>query len=253
MSAGADVAVLVPSGSARSHSRRAATVRADRPVVRLVAFGALGLYGILRWATLMTPAPVWRLLGLLVLSLAIVGAGTALRGRSRLAIALLAVLSLLAAFALAGVPLSWVRHFRIAVTANGISEGLSASAAGAAALPRHQPMDPDRDGARRWGAATRRGPDRRAGPARAERRAARRGGDGADRAGGRSLDARPPRASLPTGPDPVPARGGLHVGRSDPAGRPRRPHRCSRCWQGRRRWSPLRGSTPTNRGSTTRR
>ena len=125
MSAGADVAVLVPSGSARSHSRRAATVRADRPVVRLVAFGALGLYGILRWATLMTPAPVWRLLGLLVLSMAIVGAGTALRGRSRLAIALLAVLSLLVAFALAGVPLSWVRHFRIAVTANGISEGLS--------------------------------------------------------------------------------------------------------------------------------
>ena len=35
------------------------------------------------------------------------------------------MLSLLAAFALAGVPLSWVRHFRIAVTANGISEGLS--------------------------------------------------------------------------------------------------------------------------------
>ncbi len=125
MSAGADVAVLVPSGSVRSHSRRAATVQADRPVVRLVAFGALGLYGTLRWATLMTPAPAWRLLGLLGLSLVIVGAGSVLRGRSRLAIALVALLALLAAFAFAGVPWSWVRHFRVAVTADGISEGLS--------------------------------------------------------------------------------------------------------------------------------
>jgi protein-glutamine gamma-glutamyltransferase len=125
VSAGSDVAVLVPSGSTRTHSRRAATVQADRPLVRLCAFGALGLYGTLRWATLMTPAPVWRLLGLLGLSLVIVGAGTALRGRGRLAVALLALLSLLAAFAFAGVPWSWVRHFRIAVTADGISEGLS--------------------------------------------------------------------------------------------------------------------------------
>ena len=125
MSAGSDVAVLVPAGTTRGHSRRAVSVADDRPVVRLIAFGALGLYGTLRWATLMSPAPMWRLLGLLGLALVLVGAGTAIGGRSRVAIGVLALVSLLAAFALAGVPFAWVRHFRIAVTADGISEGLS--------------------------------------------------------------------------------------------------------------------------------
>ncbi len=125
MSAGSDVAVLVPAGTARGQGRRAVSVADDRPVVRLVAFAALGLYGTLRWATLVSPAPVWRLLGLLGLALVLVGAGTAIGGRSRLAVGVLAVVSLLAAFALAGVPFAWVRHFRIAVTADGISEGLS--------------------------------------------------------------------------------------------------------------------------------
>ena len=38
----------------------------------------------------------------------------------------LAVVAILAAFALAGVPLAWIVHLRVAVTANGIGQGLSA-------------------------------------------------------------------------------------------------------------------------------
>ena len=93
MSAGSDVAVLVPAGTTRGHSRRAVSVADDRPVVRLIAFGALGLYGTLRWATLMSPAPMWRLLGLLGLALVLVAAGTAIGGRSRVAIGVLALIA----------------------------------------------------------------------------------------------------------------------------------------------------------------
>jgi protein-glutamine gamma-glutamyltransferase len=125
MTAGSDVAVLVPAGTARASSRRPAARTRERPVLRLVSFAALGLYGALRWGTLMSPAPVWRLLGLLGLALLLVGAGSVIGARSRAAVVALAVLSVLAALAVAGVPLSWVRHLRIAVTADGIGEGLS--------------------------------------------------------------------------------------------------------------------------------
>ncbi len=125
MSASSEVAVLVPAGTARARSRQAAVSARDRPVVRLVTFAALGLYGTLRWGTLMSPAPVWRLLGLLGLALLLVGGGTVIGGRSRLAMGVLTAFAVLAAFAMAGVPLSWVRHVRIAVTADGISEGIS--------------------------------------------------------------------------------------------------------------------------------
>ncbi len=125
MSAASEVAVLVPAGTTRARSRRAAASSRDRPLVRLVAFAALGLYGALRWGTLMSPAPVWRLLGLLGLAVLLVGAGIVIDGRSRVAMAALTLLSVLAAFALAGVPWSWVRHVRIAVTVDGIGQGLS--------------------------------------------------------------------------------------------------------------------------------
>ncbi len=125
MSAGSEVAVLVPAGTTRARSRRAAPSTRDRPLLRLVSFAALGLYGTLRWATLISPAPVWRLVGLLGLAVLLVGAGIVIGGRSRVAMAVLTVLSVLAAFAVAGVPFSWVRHLRIAVTADGIGQGLS--------------------------------------------------------------------------------------------------------------------------------
>ncbi len=124
MSAQAEIAVLAPSGAGR-HDASARPVTEDRPLLRLGTFAALALYGTLRWGTLMSPAPTWRLLGLFGLAVMLAGAGMLLGQRSRLAVGVLAVLCILLAFALAGVPLSWVRHFRIAVTANGISQGLS--------------------------------------------------------------------------------------------------------------------------------
>jgi protein-glutamine gamma-glutamyltransferase len=120
----------------RTTSRRAAGA-SDRPLVRLVAFAALGLYGVLRWSTLLSPPATWRLLGLLAISVALAGSGPLLRSDRALARlggrvprsvlgAPLAVLAVLAAFPLAGVPLAWTVHLRVAVTADGIGEGLSA-------------------------------------------------------------------------------------------------------------------------------
>jgi transglutaminase-like putative cysteine protease len=129
--------VLAPLGRDAGGRRVAQT--ADRPAIRLVAFAALALYGALRWGTLMTPAPTWRLLGLVALSVALVGIGPVLLERERsVAVAggrsesltvvgaPLALLVILAAFPLAGVPLSWILHLRVAVTADAIGQGLSA-------------------------------------------------------------------------------------------------------------------------------
>jgi transglutaminase-like putative cysteine protease len=132
------VAVLAPLGQDAAPRRRAADA-ADRPVIRLIAFSALGLYGVVRWGTLMNPAPTWRLLGLLALAVALAGVGpllldrersvAALRGRTESVSAVgapLALLAFLAIFPIAGVPLGWVTHLRVAVTADGIGQGLSA-------------------------------------------------------------------------------------------------------------------------------
>jgi protein-glutamine gamma-glutamyltransferase len=142
MSSTTQVAVLAPLGQEAGSGRQSART-AERPVVRLVAFAALGLYGAVRWGTLMSPAPTWRLLGLLGLAVALVGAAPVLLererevaaragrgGDGRVAIsqvgAPLAVVAIIAAFPLAGVPLGWIVHLRVAVTANGIGQGLSA-------------------------------------------------------------------------------------------------------------------------------
>ena len=131
------VAVLAPLGRDSSHASRSAGAR-DRPLIRLVAFAALGLFGVLRWATLMNPAPTWRLLGLLALAVALAGvaplllererAVAARGGRTESASALgapLALVAFLAIFPLVGVPLAWTLHLRVAVTADGIGQGLS--------------------------------------------------------------------------------------------------------------------------------
>src|SRR5262249_44276325 len=76
------VAVLAPLGTDAGPSR-AMGRSGDRPFVRLSAFAALGLYGVLRWGTLMKPAPTWRLLGLLVVAVALAGIGPALLERER--------------------------------------------------------------------------------------------------------------------------------------------------------------------------
>jgi Transglutaminase-like superfamily/TgpA N-terminal domain len=131
------VAVLASLGHDAGPSRPA-TRTGDRPLVRLTAFAALGLYGVLRWGTLMTPAPTWRLVGLLALAVGLAAVGPALLERERAVAAAsgrsdtvtvlgapLAVLVILAALAMSGIPLAWIVHLRVAVTADAIGQGLS--------------------------------------------------------------------------------------------------------------------------------
>jgi protein-glutamine gamma-glutamyltransferase len=132
------VAVLAPLGHESGSAGQAARPR-ERPLVRLTAFAGLGLYGVLRWGTLMSPAPTWRLIGLLALAVALAGFAPALLERERevaaragrsdfvtMVGAPLALVAILLAFPLSGVPLAWIVHLRVAVTANGIGQGLSA-------------------------------------------------------------------------------------------------------------------------------
>ena len=138
MSSTTQVAVLGPARKDAGPRRRGIAGATDRPALRLVAFAALGLYGVLRWGTLMQPAPTWRLLGLLGVALALAGIAPVLLERERAVAAMrggtespsvvggwLALIVVLVVFPISGVPLSWTVHLRVAVTANGIGEGLS--------------------------------------------------------------------------------------------------------------------------------
>jgi protein-glutamine gamma-glutamyltransferase len=97
-----------------------------RPLVRLVAFAGLALFGALRWGALMTPAPTGRLVGLVAIAAVLVVAGPWTAQRSRAAAILLAVLAALAMLLVCGLPWSWLRHVRIAVSARAIGTGLDA-------------------------------------------------------------------------------------------------------------------------------
>ena len=93
---------------------------------RLAAFAALAFYGVLRWGTLLSPVPTGRLLALLALSVLLAASGGALAARSRLWATVAAAAAVLAMFPLAGLPVGWLLHLRIAVTADGIGQGLEA-------------------------------------------------------------------------------------------------------------------------------
>jgi transglutaminase-like putative cysteine protease len=119
----------LPRGTARTGAtatgyHRSAPV--ERPVVRIVAFAALGLYGVLRWSTLMVSHASGRLLGLLALTVLLGAVGPAVHRRARTAAVLIAVAAFLVALPLAGLPLAWVVHLRVAVSADAIGQGLSA-------------------------------------------------------------------------------------------------------------------------------
>ena len=138
MSANTQVAVLAPLRRDAGPRRRGAARAQERPLIRLAAFGALGLYGVVRWGTMMHPAPTGRLVGLLGVALALAGLAPVLVERERAVAAAqgrpepltvvggpLALIAILAAFPIAGVPLDWTIHLRVADTANGIGQGLS--------------------------------------------------------------------------------------------------------------------------------
>jgi protein-glutamine gamma-glutamyltransferase len=132
------VAVLAPLRKDAGPHHRGVAQANDRPVIRLVAFGALGLYGVVRWGTMMTPAPTWRLLGLLAVAVALAGLAPVLLERERSVAAAqgraetltvvggpLALIAILAVFPIAGMPLEWITHLRVSATADGIGQGLS--------------------------------------------------------------------------------------------------------------------------------
>jgi hypothetical protein len=111
--------------TAPGHSR-AGEEAPSRPLLRLMTFAALAAYGLVRWGELITPTPGWRVFGLLALSVAMAGAGPRVHRLSGSAAVVLTIVAVIATFPIAGIPLSWVRHVRIAATADGIGQGLSA-------------------------------------------------------------------------------------------------------------------------------
>ena len=117
------VAVLGTRG--RVPSTRDRTGQA-RPAARLITFGALALYGALKWSSLLAGGELARLLGLFLLAVVLAGGRPLLARHSRLLAAVATVIAVIAVFPLAGVPLAWVLHVRIAVTANAIGKGLTA-------------------------------------------------------------------------------------------------------------------------------
>jgi protein-glutamine gamma-glutamyltransferase len=119
------VAVLPGGAGSPAIAPSASAPPRERIGVQAAAFAALGLYGIVRWDTLLSGG-LGRLLGLLVLSTVLAVAGPLLARRHRWLAAAMFVLGLWVAFAIAGLPLAWVVHLRVAVSSQAIGDGLSA-------------------------------------------------------------------------------------------------------------------------------
>lgn len=101
----------------------------SRPLVRVLTFSALGLYGSLRWATLVAPAATVRMLVLLAFAATaggVLGARAQSGGRSRLLAASGVLVLLLAALPVCGVPISLLVHLHVRPIVDGIGRGLTA-------------------------------------------------------------------------------------------------------------------------------
>ena len=109
----------------RSHagSGRAVT---ERPWLRLLSFGVFAAYGVERWATLMRPVPGWRLLGLLVLALALAGGVPWIARRDRVIAGLAGAALIVLGLPMAGLRWQWFVHERVARSERLISHGLGA-------------------------------------------------------------------------------------------------------------------------------
>ena len=119
--------IHIPARSDRAHRPDVADVTPRRrTLVRLTTFGTLSLYGLDRWMTLMRNPPVWRLIGLLALAMALAGLVPLARRRSRAGAVALGLGLVLAALPMAGLRWHWVVHLRIAVSADRIGTGLQA-------------------------------------------------------------------------------------------------------------------------------
>jgi protein-glutamine gamma-glutamyltransferase len=104
----------------------AAATPAQRPWIRLCTFTALAGYGVQRWASLLRPAPTWRLVGLLVVAVVMAAAVPFVARRSRPVAAAVGLGLVLAAFPVAGLRWHWFTHLRVAVSADRIGSGLQA-------------------------------------------------------------------------------------------------------------------------------
>jgi protein-glutamine gamma-glutamyltransferase len=122
----ANTVVLVPAGGMHAAASRQQAAARERPGIRLAAFSALALYGTLRWGSLLSPDPLWRLLGLLGVAVLVVAAAQRMETHRRLGLAVLAFAAAIVVLALAGIPVRWVTHVRVSVTANAIGNGLTA-------------------------------------------------------------------------------------------------------------------------------
>ncbi|MDQ6804915.1 MAG: transglutaminase-like domain-containing protein [Actinomycetota bacterium] len=119
----------VPLETLRRSGRARPEAPPARPVVRLLTFSALGLYGSLRWATLVAPAATGRMLLLLALAAAtggLLGRRALMGGRDRLLAAAAVIAPLIAVFPICGVPLTLVAHLHVAAVSDGIGQGLTA-------------------------------------------------------------------------------------------------------------------------------
>jgi transglutaminase-like putative cysteine protease len=114
-------------GAWRPAARRQA--QRARPAVRLITFAALGLYGSVRWATLVAPAATGAMLVLLAFALAaagLLGWQAELGGRPRLLAIPGVLLLLVAMLPVCGVPLSLVVHAHLRAIDDGLHLGLVA-------------------------------------------------------------------------------------------------------------------------------
>jgi len=116
----------LPSAPVVLRRRRPAAIADRRPLVRLAAFLALALYATLRWGTLLRPAPTGRLLALVAVAVALAALGPLLGPRLRVLAVLAAIAGAIAMLAICGLPWTWIRHVRIAVSARAVGEGLQA-------------------------------------------------------------------------------------------------------------------------------
>lgn len=118
---------LLGSRTVLVRRRGGASAKADRrPLIRVGAFAALALYGALRWGTLFNSAPTGKLVALVAVAVALAAIGPWLGSYSRVPAVLLACAAAIAMLAICGLPWTWIRHVRIAVSARAVGDGLQA-------------------------------------------------------------------------------------------------------------------------------
>lgn len=126
MSAGTQTVTVAPSFERSTPGDTRQLSDATRRLIRLASFAALALYGVIRWGTLLSPTPTWRLVGLAVLATVVAGSAPPLRRYGLWAPILVAFLICLLAFPVAGLRWHSFIELRIAVSARQIGTGLAA-------------------------------------------------------------------------------------------------------------------------------